>query len=229
MALATVLECDVYDAHTKPFFEHRPHEYRPGPFVLHVAFPFQIDDFEGEVKRYVAIYDPDHTVVHSTVQVGTCDRLGVTHSPVRGKHPNLVDGLTAFKKHYGGWGATEVSQLLRPWFPDCQTHDWAATTEAAKLWELTQFGLEVAVQKRIWDYCMRMDLPFEEVYTDFGLSYNEGWLELGHPEYLKQILQHTHGPIGGHCVIPGTQLLKDQSNELIAQVVLAVQRDLEGK
>jgi len=38
--------------------------------VLHIAFPYT-KDFVAEVKRYQQKYKPTHTIIHSTVPVGT--------------------------------------------------------------------------------------------------------------------------------------------------------------
>src|SRR5690606_40778498 len=51
------------------------------------------------VQRYAAEHGAELVVVHSTVPVGTCDANGWVHSPVRGRHPNLVGGLRKFVKH----------------------------------------------------------------------------------------------------------------------------------
>jgi hypothetical protein len=221
-ALATLMGCDLRDVED-------PGDLASTYQILHVCIPWQVADFVGTVQAYDAQYSPEFVVVHSTVPVGTCDRHGWIHSPIRGKHPNLLEGIRTFKKHYRGSGAADVARMLESWFPNVVLHEWAATTEAAKLYELVQFGIEVVMEKTIHAYCKRMNLPFDEVYTAFGQSYVEGWLELGHPEYVKPILTHMDGPLGGHCVAPAAKMMKEHCNDILAQVVLAVQKDLEGK
>src|SRR5438874_13550249 len=39
--------------------------------VMHVCFPYQIDDFVGEVTRYSNLLEPALTIINSTVAVGT--------------------------------------------------------------------------------------------------------------------------------------------------------------
>ena len=61
--------------------------------ILHVCYPFAIKDFIGETARYIDLFNPDVTIVNSTVAVGTtraiAERTGaaVVNSPVRGNTP----------------------------------------------------------------------------------------------------------------------------------------------
>lgn len=221
VALAKVLGCEVRDAH----------DGLPGDEnfdYIHIAFPFQIDNFSGEVRRYQLLYAAERVVVHSTVKVGTCDRYGWVHSPVRGKHPNLESGLRAFAKHYGGEHAEDVAKELEQFFPQWISHDEAAITEAGKLWELTCYGMEIVMQRYILEYCRRTDLPFDEVYTDFASTYNMGWEALDLDHFVKPILDDSSGPIGGHCVTQGAELLNRSYRNLLSEVIAAVQKELEG-
>lgn len=175
--------------------------------VLHIAYPWQIPDFVGTTIEYQNRYEPVLVVVHSTVPVGTCDEQGWVHSPVRGKHPDLYQGLERFAKHFGGRGASIAAGL----WPGTQTvvHEKAATTEAGKLFELAQYGMEIVMQKEIFAFCEENGLEFEEVYTDFGRTYNEGWCRLRLSHFSKPLLTPQPGAIGGHCVIPGAEMLGD--------------------
>ena len=73
--------------------------------VLHVCFPHS-DTFEAQVEDAALRYAPNLTIIHSTVPVGTTDSLATTlrvvHSPVRGVHPHLVEGVRTFVKYFAG-------------------------------------------------------------------------------------------------------------------------------
>lgn len=220
LALAELLGCDSRDVADTGELQST---YR----LLHICVPWQVENFVEVVQAYDAQYSPEFVIVHATVPTGTCDRHGWVHSPIRGKHPDLLPGLRAFTKHYGGAGAQSVAHMLEEWFPVWETHDYAATTEAGKLFEMVSYGIEIVIQKTVWDYCARMDLPFDEVYRSFSETYNEGWLLLEQHQFVKPILVHVPGPISGHCVIPAAQMLKDHCNDILAQVVLAVNGELK--
>lgn len=220
-ALAELLGCDIRDVEDRG-------DLRGTYDMLHICMPWQIEDFVGAVAVYKAHYQATYVVVHSTVPPETCDPRGWTHSPVRGKHPDLASGLQAFAKHYGGAQADAVAELLSDYFPDYYVHEFATTTETAKLWELVSYGVEISMMKLIYGYCAKMDLDPQEVYSLFGATYNNGWLELGCPEYMKPILTEVPGPIGGHCVVAGAKMLNDHHRHVLPQLVLMVQKELEG-
>ncbi|MGH2359568.1 MAG: hypothetical protein ACRDGM_03375, partial [bacterium] len=78
-----------------------------GVDVMHVCYPFAIEDFVSETARYVELFRPSLTIVNSTVAVGTtravAERTGaaVVHSPVRGKHARMREELLSYTKFVG--------------------------------------------------------------------------------------------------------------------------------
>lgn len=190
-------------------------DLRPQYDVLHICYRWW-DGFAEATREYVEEYAAGLVIVHSSVPVGTCDPEGWVHSPVRGRHPDLLGGIREFTKHFGGARAAEASALVDFWGGTAILHGRAAVTEAAKLWELTLFGWEVMMQKAVYDFCQENNLPFQEVYGDFSGTYNEGWEKLGHPQFVKPVLTHVPGSIGGHCVIAGAEMLPaDLAAELV--------------
>jgi len=80
---------------------------------MHICFPFEnADQFRISIQGLQQTYDVGMTVVHSTVPVGTCKRLGAVHSPVMGKHPYLASDLLSFTKFVGGLDASVVAEHL---------------------------------------------------------------------------------------------------------------------
>lgn len=177
-----------------------------GTDVLHVCFPWS-PSFERDVAGYVDVHGADLVVVHSTVPVGVCDPHGWVHSPVRGRHPHLVEGLETFVKHFGGPRAVEAAAVFDTAGVSVETHESAADTEAGKLWELVQFGVQVQVEKQIHAWCAEQGIDFDVVYRRFAATYNAGYAALGHVELMRPVLEHQPGPIGGHCVVPCSMLL----------------------
>lgn len=192
--------------------------------VLHVAFPWQ-PRFVEWVRRYQAEHGADLVVVHSTVPVGTCDLHGWVHSPVRGRHPDLVDSLLTFVKHFGGARAEEAAKLFEAAGCDVMVHDRAAETEAAKLLELCSYGLAIAFEKAVHAYCTERRLDFETVYTTFRSTYNDGYLAMGHAEFVQPVLRHMPGAIGGHCIVPSMALLDHPLADLVVATSEAAERD----
>jgi hypothetical protein len=183
--------------------------------VLHVCIPWT-DDFPSIVARYHDEHHADLVVVHSTVPVGTCDANDWVHSPVRGRHPHLVDGLRAFVKHFGGRRASEAAKAFDAAQIDTMLHSRARDTEAGKLWELVQYGVQIRVEKAIHDWCAENAADFDVVYTAMARTYNEGWDRLGFGEFVRPVLTHEPGPIGGHCVRQNASLIDHPLARLVA-------------
>jgi UDP-N-acetyl-D-mannosaminuronate dehydrogenase len=174
--------------------------------VMHICFPY-FEGFEDAVNKYRDEFHPEYTVVHSTVPIGTCEKLGVNHSPVRGKHPNLVESLKIFKKFIAGPDVKilveEFEKFGIPTYGVSSTRD----TEAMKLWDTTQYGAMIMLEKEIHDFCEENNLDFETVYTEANRTYNDGYEQLGLGYVRRPVLQHQPGKIGGHCVVENCKLL----------------------
>jgi hypothetical protein len=192
-------------------------DYWPGEFdVLHVCIPWS-KDFAAYVSYYreKCASEDALTVIHSTVPVGTCGKLESVHSPVRGVHPNLLRSLKAFVKYFGGPRAQEAADIFEALGIETRVIPDSRNTEAMKLWDTTGYGLNIILQKAIWQYCQENKLNFDVVYTDANRTYNEGFRALDMEQFAKYELKHVDGPIGGHCVIPNCELLGGEIAEFV--------------
>lgn len=191
---------------------------------LHICFPYS-DDFVDEVKKYQKKYEPEITVIHSTVPVGTSDKVGAVHSPVRGVHPNLIEGIKTFVKYFGGpeekakraaqefENITVVNTVADQ--PDSEYASGACHTEAAKLWSTTYYGVCILFNKIVHRYCEENDLNDDLVYGHWNITYNAGYANLGKAHVIRPILEYMEGPIGGHCIEDNAKLLDHETiNEI---------------
>lgn len=185
--------------------------------VLHICIPGGLPDFIDVVGAYQKKYlSPGGlTIIHSTVPMGTSDRLGAVFSPVRGIHPDLVGGIKTFVKYFGGDGAEKAAKIFKELGIPTQVVSSSKDAEASKLWDTTQYGLNIVMEKIIRKWCDENGVSFDVVYTDFNKSYNEGYEKLGHPEYKKYIIGHRDGKIGGHCVMQNCDLMENAITDFI--------------
>lgn len=212
-AIQSILQCDGYDS--------RGMLVPTGGFdVLHICFPWS-EDFVKNVVAYRNMFAKPGdllvslVIVHSSVPVGTCDTYGWAHSPVRGVHPNLEQGIRTFLKYFGGDRAHEAAEIFRAHGIICTAVNKASSTEALKLWDTTQYGLMILIQKEIHRWCEENNVPFDLIYTDANHTYSIGYEALNRPEVVRPYLKHMPGPIGGHCVIPNAHLLSSPLTELL--------------
>lgn len=214
-AIREILKCEGYDPHKGDITLGSNNV--SGYDMIHICFPWS-NTFIEQVEKYQQRWRAKYVVVHSTVPLGTCDPHQWIHSPVRGVHPNLVEGLRTFTKYFGGVNSDVAGQVFVDLGIEAVITTKAATTEALKLWDTTQYGIMIALEKEIYAYCKRHDLPFDLVYKHANMSYNEGYTKLGKPEVVRPYLDQHDGPIGGHCVIPNAEILRDQ--EEVSTVML---------
>lgn len=173
--------------------------------VLHLCIPFEIEDFVGECVRYIHKYDPDIAIIHSTVAVGTARSVGertsvpVINSPVRGKHTKMREELLHYTKYIGATNS-EAAELAAEHFHSLgiktRIVSSPETSELAKLSETTYFGLLIAWAQQMERYCRASNVEYDE-----AVSFYE---EIG----FFPPVQYFPGVIGGHCVMPNIEILK---------------------
>jgi UDP-N-acetyl-D-mannosaminuronate dehydrogenase len=172
--------------------------------VMHICFPFEIDDFVGEAARYVERLAPQLTIVNSTVAVGTTrairERTGapVAYSPVRGKHARMAQELTSYVKYVGADDtatARQAAEHFKSVGMQTKVVGSAETAELTKLTETTYFALLIAWAQTVDRWCEEIDADYDEV-----VSFYE---EIGFFPPVK----YFPGVIGGHCAMPNIELL----------------------
>jgi len=161
------------------------------------------------------------TVIHSTVAVGVCDDLRAVHSPVIGQHPNMEEYIRKATKIFGGKRAYEAAEYFRRIGLKVLIYDTARESELAKLYLTECYRLNIEFCHRVKRNCKRLGLNFHNVYTLPSRIYNEIYKEMGHEEYVRQVLEPMNWRVregrfdiieevenGGHCVDANSKLLK---------------------
>lgn len=209
-AIAEVLEADVIDKDERA--ENEEYEF------IHICFPYS-ESFIEIVEDYQREYNPRFTVIHATVPVGVSKICNAVHSPVRGRHPNLEPGVRTFTKFFGGEGASVCAREFEELGIETVVTPNSEDTEAMKLWDTTIYGVNIQLEKLIYKYCKMNGLDFDIVYTKANETYNQGYEDLGEPQFKKYVLKHNEGPIGGHCVLQNLPLLDEQKVDAFFDVL----------
>lgn len=184
--------------------------------VVHICFPYS-DTFEKDVKDYTNRFNPEVLIIHSSVPIGTSDKLGAVHSPIRGVHPELEKGIRTFIKYFGGFHAQKAAKIFADKGIDTQVIRDSRTTEALKLWDTTQYGIMILLEKEIYKFCRDNGVDFEIIYAHANESYNEGYRILNMGYVNRPALMHKDGKIGGHCVVENAALLDTPLAKLIIE------------
>jgi UDP-N-acetyl-D-mannosaminuronate dehydrogenase len=178
--------------------------------TMHICLPCgDQDKFVRTVKSYIEEFKPQLVIINSTVPPGTTMKIAqlckclVAHSPARGVHKNaehMVWEMKRWSKYVGGADAASA-EAARLHFErlglKVKVLKSCAETELAKLFETTY---------RAW-----MIACFQEMHRisrALGADFNEtvDFLEDTHRVRFDRPVMFP-GVIGGHCLIPNTELL----------------------
>jgi UDP-glucose 6-dehydrogenase len=187
--------------------------------IMNVCFPYS-EGFVEEVKKYQEMYEPELTIIHSTVPIGTTSQIpDAVHSPVLGDHKNMKKSMLTFVKWIGG----EFNYLARDYFRslNIETHcvEKPEETEMLKLMCLAKYGMSIAFaqyQKNLFD---KYKFNYQDVVF-WDMHYNDGLKKLGRNALLRPIIIPYSNTIGGHCVIQNTKILNEQYPNPILEEIL---------
>jgi UDP-N-acetyl-D-mannosaminuronate dehydrogenase len=193
--------------------------------TLQVCLPCGVPEkFASIVKSYVDQYNPKLTILNSTVPPGTtlkvaaeCNCL-VAHSPARGVHisdEHMVWEMKRWTKYVGG-ATLSASKAAKAHFEKLGLKVKALKscreTELAKLFETTYRAWMIACFQEMHRISRAFDADFDEA-VDF--------LEDTHKERFDRPVMFP-GVIGGHCLIPNTELLlKSYDSDMLRQILIS--------
>lgn len=172
--------------------------------IMHICYPYGIEDFVAESARYIELFRPALTIINSTVSVGTtravAERTGaaVVNSPVRGKHARMVEDILKYTKFVGAIDRADGQRAAKHFESlgmKTKVLSSPEATELAKLTETTYFGVLIAWAQEVERYCDQSGQDYEEVVS----FYDE-------INYLPPV-KYFPGIIGGHCVMPNINIL----------------------
>jgi len=182
---------------------------------LHICFPYS-KNFIEEVEKYQDRYLPEHTIIHSTVPVGTSRKCSASHSPIRGQHPNMAESIKTFVKYLGG-----ANEEIKKYFENAgikiKVFNKSETTELLKILSTTYYAWNIVFCKEVLRICEDLNLDFDEVYTFPNNTYNDGYKKLGKRSVRRPILEPRPGPIKGHCLMQNCELLEDVITKTIIE------------
>lgn len=195
--------------------------------VMHVCVPF-IDKFMDIVAGAIKEHKPKLTIIESTVQVGTTRKIAeatkasVVHSPCRGVHPNLTEGIKTFVKFVGATNKEDAKAAAEHYASlgiKAEVCDSPEDTELGKIMSTTYYMANIVFCKEVARLCKEKGLNFDHVYTKFNNTYNEGYVKLGMPHVVRPVLKAMPGKVGGHCLRPNVELLNKYAEDKLFRLL----------
>lgn len=182
--------------------------------VTHICIPYS-DTFIKTVSEYVNKYTTKLVIIHSTVAIGTTQKIRkltkvpVVHSPIRGVHPDLHKGLMTFVKYVGGTLADtkKAKRYLESLGIIVHYSGKAKATELAKILSTSYYGYNILFAKQVSYMCKKFKVDYNEVYKHFNETYNMGYALLDKPNVIRPVLTAPEEIVGGHCITQNFELL----------------------
>lgn len=201
--------------------------------IVNVCIPFFGYDSFKKVLRELHLRDGCVVIIQSTVGVGCTDRiqddfpsLACVHSPVRGVHPALAEGLLTFEKYIGVsdrfFQDESFKSRLTQHMKSLNMKPFvcrAKESELAKVISTTLYGINIAAVTDVSNLCEDNGVDFGKVFTRWQTGYNSGYTALGKSNVCRPVLtpipvnDNGRCVIGGHCVLPNCMILKEQMGE----------------
>lgn len=179
----------------------------PTTNILMIAIPYG-ELFEEVVLQYQRMYYAKHTVIFSSVPVGTCTKLNAIHSPIEGRHSNMAEYIKNHVRWIGGYN-TEIIRFFHDAGLKLQVVHRPEITEFLKLRSTTYYGLCIEFARYTKAVCDEIGMDYNFV-KKYDRDYNDLNDVMGVPDLQRYILDPPEGKIGGHCVLPNIELLKKQ-------------------
>ncbi|CAN0552774.1 unnamed protein product [Ectocarpus sp. 12 AP-2014] len=201
--------------------------------VVNVCISFGSYDGFVKVLRDLKLREGCVVIIQSIVAVGCTDRvqadlpsLVFAHSPVRGVHPYLTEGLLTFDKYVGVSDQFVGDDSIRSFLTQhmkslgmkpvvCR----AKESELAKLTSTTLYGVNIAAITDVSKLCEDTGVDFDKVFTQWQTGYNAGYTALGKSNVCRPVLtpvpKNENGKqvIGGHCVLQNCFILEREMAE----------------
>jgi len=191
--------------------------------VLHICYLCRNQEtFVKTTVDYMRRFRSELAIINSTVPPGTTERVHtisgghMVHSPVRGMHKSresMKRYLSVLTKYIGGVNEESV-RLARKHFEDLGLKTKVlmrpVDTELAKLFETTYRAWMIACFQEMHRISRRFGADFDEV-VDFLEDTHR--VRFDRPVMFPDV-------IGGHCLIPNTELLlKDYDSKFLRLIL----------
>ena len=193
------------------------------PDVMHICLPCKNqDNFVVAVESYAKQFEPKLLIINSTVPPGTTKKAQqactclVAHSPARGVHKSpehMKWEMKRWTKYVGGADAKAAEAACKHFEKmglKVKTLKSCAETELAKLFETTYRAWMIACFQEMHRISRTFEADFDDV-VDF--------LEDTHRVRLDRPIMFP-GFIGGHCLIPNTELLLQSYDSEFLRLIL---------
>jgi UDP-N-acetyl-D-mannosaminuronate dehydrogenase len=189
---------------------------------LHICIPFN-SKFIKNVISLKNKFKPKIIVIHSTISPHTTERLQskinipILYSATRGVHKRMLFDLKRYTKFFAiyenafkaKWASSKFKELMKKCGVKTKQISDPITLELAK----------IVVDTSYYGWLINYAQISKMVAKKYGVNYDEMWLFSDEiHKYLGNRPKMYPGKIGGHCVIPNLDLIKEKDLDQIKKI-----------
>ncbi len=201
--------------------KYQNYEFIPTSF-LHICIPFT-KNFIIQVIELSKKFNPKFIVIHSTISPGTTKtihellKIPVIYSATRGIHKRMLQDLKRYTKFYaldssdslGESASKEYQKLMKSSGVKVKRMSNTLTLELAK----------IVVDTSYYGWLITYAQLSNMIAIKNKINYDEMWSFADEiHKFLGNRPKMYPGFIGGHCVIPNLDLIKNDTLDLIEQI-----------
>ncbi len=205
-----------YDVDSRKMNSKQYNQYKDNPIsFLHICIPFT-KKFVSTVVKIAKQKKPKALVIHSTIEPYTTERIQkkltipIFYSATRGVHSRMINDLKKYVKFYSVYN----------WAPNAK---WASNMFNKKMKKagiktkkmsspLTLELAKIIVDTSYYGWLINYAQLSNMIANKHGIDYDEMWTFSDEiQKYLGNRPKMYPGFIGGHCVIPNLDLIREKS------------------
>jgi len=183
--------------------------------ILHICIPFS-KNFLFQVKSLRKKFNPEIIVIHSTISPYTTKKfqselqIPIIYSATRGVHSRMISDMKKYTKFYAleknapkkKWALETYSRLLKKCGIKSKKMSEPITLELAK----------IVVDTSYYGWLINYAQLSNMIAKKYKANYDEMWSFSDEiHKFLGNRPKMFPGFIGGHCVIPNLDLIKEDS------------------
>ena len=189
---------------------------------LHICIPFT-KNFSANVIALYRKFKPECIVIHSTVSPNITKKLQallpipVIYSATRGVHKRMVYDLKRYTKFYAiepnapmaSWASSTFSRVMKKCGIKTKKMSSPVTLELAK----------IVVDTSYYGWLINYAQLSNMIAIENKVDYDEMWSFADEiHKFLGNRPKMFPGFIGGHCILPNLDLIKDDTLNLIKEI-----------
>lgn len=190
--------------------------------LIHICIPYS-DRFSKTVEEYVKKFEPQGVVIHSTISPHTTEdlqkklKIPVIYSATRGVHKRMIKDMQRYVKFFSVYDWAPNAKWIQKIFVSRMKKARIKTRKMSN--PLTLELAKIVCDTSYYGWLINFAQLSNMIAIKNKVNYDEMWSFTDEiHKFLGNRPKMFPGFIGGHCVIPNLDLIKDDTLNLIKEI-----------